>query len=118
MTSHIEQQVRQRIEAARRKAETDKQRRAELAAARAAGLAARHAQKLQRRAHDNEGTPVVTTPFRSVPCPACRAQRAVRRVGTATVSGSAYEIVRCPQAGCELLWLVRAERPRTAPAAA
>lgn len=42
--------VRERIEAARRKAELEKQRRAELAEARKRGLARRHAQKLRNLA--------------------------------------------------------------------
>ncbi|WPO69920.1 hypothetical protein [Streptomyces sp. KN37] len=50
MTSHVEQQIQARIEAARRRLEADRRRRAELAAARQAGLARRHAQKLARLA--------------------------------------------------------------------
>jgi hypothetical protein len=46
--------VRERIEAARRKAEAEKQRRAELAAARKRGLAYRHAQRLRNLAEAAE----------------------------------------------------------------
>ncbi|MHC3471222.1 hypothetical protein ACYF6T_21345 [Streptomyces sp. 7R007] len=46
-TSHVEQQVQARIEAARRKAAEDKRRREELAAARTKGLGYRHARKLR-----------------------------------------------------------------------
>jgi hypothetical protein len=48
--------VRERIEAARRKAELEKRRRAELAAARRAGLARRHAAKLARLAEAADNT--------------------------------------------------------------
>jgi hypothetical protein len=47
---NVDDIIRERIEAARRKAENDKRRREELAAARAAGLAKRHVQKLRRLA--------------------------------------------------------------------
>ncbi|MFI2202655.1 hypothetical protein ACH47Z_18120 [Streptomyces sp. NPDC020192] len=118
MSSYVEQQIAARIARARAEEERKRRERAELAAARAAGLERRHAQKLARLAENNEGTPMAATPFRSVLCPSCRAQRTVRRVGTATVAGSPYDVLRCPDSSCELQWLVRAERPRTAPAAA
>lgn len=47
MTSHVEQAVKARIAAARRRTEDMRRQRAELAAARKRGLAARHAQKLR-----------------------------------------------------------------------
>lgn len=50
MTSHVEQAVTARIQAARRRAEDMRRQRAELAAARKAGLARRHAAKLARLA--------------------------------------------------------------------
>lgn len=50
MTSHVEQAVKARIAAARRRTEDMRRQRAELAAARKAGLAARHAQKLRNQA--------------------------------------------------------------------
>ncbi|MFH9938547.1 hypothetical protein ACH4OT_04390 [Streptomyces murinus] len=50
MTSHVEQQIAERIAAARAKAEQDKRRREELAAARKRGLGFRHAAKLRRMA--------------------------------------------------------------------
>jgi len=49
-TSHVEQQVQQRIEQARIRVAAAKQRRDDLAAARRRGLAARHANKLRRLA--------------------------------------------------------------------
>lgn len=127
LTSAVERAVQARIAAARRKAEDDQQRRAELAAARAVGLGYRHAAKLRRTATPPKGSATtpekelpmpVTTPFRVVPCPSCRAQRTVRRVGTITISGSVYDVVRCPQAGCELLWCAHPERARPGSAAA
>ena len=139
---NVEDLVQQRIEAARRREADRKRQRAELAAARAAGLPRRHAAKLHRlhgaddhadvaqtattapsrgdtatTANPPKETPM-PTPFRAVHCPGCRAQRTVRRVGTAAVTGSMYEIVRCPQSGCGLQWLVRPEQPRTTPIAA
>jgi hypothetical protein len=47
MTSHVEEQVKARIAAARRRTEDMRRQRAELAAARKRGLAQRHAQKLR-----------------------------------------------------------------------
>lgn len=49
-TSHVEQQVQARIQAARVKIQAARQRRDELSAARRRGLAARHANKLWRQA--------------------------------------------------------------------
>lgn len=49
-TSHVEQQVQQRIAAARIKVQAAQQRRDDLAAARKRGLAHRHAQKLRNLA--------------------------------------------------------------------
>lgn len=46
--SHVEQQIAERIEQARRKAEQKKRRRAELAEARQYGLQARHTAKMRR----------------------------------------------------------------------
>lgn len=46
-TSHVEQQVQQRIQAARIRVAAAQQRRDELSAARRRGLAARHAAKLR-----------------------------------------------------------------------
>ncbi|MGP4008175.1 hypothetical protein [Streptomyces sp. 4N124] len=53
---NVDDVIRERIEAARRKAENDKRRREELAAARTKGLARRHAAKLRRLAEslDNQ----------------------------------------------------------------
>ncbi|MBZ6086589.1 hypothetical protein KVH15_37095 [Streptomyces olivaceus] len=57
-TSHVEQQVQARIQAARVKIQGARQQRDELGAARRRGLAARHANKLwrqaERRAVDQE----------------------------------------------------------------
>jgi hypothetical protein len=67
MPSHVEEQIRARIAAARRKAEERQRQRAELAAARKAGLAHRHAQRLRNqtaaRTTDGDDSP---TPRRSV----------------------------------------------------
>ena len=122
---NVDDLVQQRIEAARQRAEREKRQRAELTAARAVGLGYRQAQRLrnlaaprQGAANNPEGDPMPTTPFRTVHCPSCRAQRTARHVGTATVPGGVYEVLRCPQSGCGLQWLIRAEQPRTAPAAA
>lgn len=49
-TSHVEQQITARIQAARRRTEDMRRQRAELAAARKAGLARRHAAKLRHLA--------------------------------------------------------------------
>lgn len=50
MTSHVEEQIKARIAAARRRTEDMRRQRAELAAARKHGLAQRHAQKLRNQA--------------------------------------------------------------------
>lgn len=49
-SSHVEQQIRAQIAAARFKVQATKEKRASLAEARRAGLARRHAQKLRRLA--------------------------------------------------------------------
>lgn len=49
---NIDDVIRERIEAARRRIVADKERRVRLAAARTAGLAKRHAQKLRNLAAD------------------------------------------------------------------
>ncbi|MFJ5155756.1 hypothetical protein ACIQCF_30130 [Streptomyces sp. NPDC088353] len=54
--------------------------------------------------------------LRTAVCPACRRERPARLVTTVVVSGAPYDVLRCPDAACELLWLARAERPRTAAA--
>ncbi|MFD9651732.1 hypothetical protein [Streptomyces mirabilis] len=133
MTSHVEQQIQARIARVRAEQERKRQQRAELAAARTAGLARRHAQKLRnlRGAADHAGpanrgdTATIATPEGPMPaalrpavCPSCRQQRAARLITTVVVSGTAHDVVRCLEKACELMWLVRAERPRTAPAAA
>jgi hypothetical protein len=118
--------VAARIEAARRKAENEKRQREELAAARAAGVAKRHAQKLYRQARTEvpEGpqspqeASMAPAALRPACCPSCHRERAARLMTTVTVAGAPHDILRCPAAACELMWLVRAERPRTAPVAA
>lgn len=52
--SHVEQQVQQRIAAARIKVQAANQRRDDLAAARKRGLAHRHAQKLRNLAESEQ----------------------------------------------------------------
>jgi hypothetical protein len=53
-TSHVEQQVQQRISAAKARVQAAKERRDELSAARRRGLRARHANKLQRLAEQRQ----------------------------------------------------------------
>jgi hypothetical protein len=40
-------------------------------------------------------------------CPACRAHRHVRIVGTATVARRPVSLTQCQAPGCELIWAVR-----------
>ncbi|MFE2684041.1 hypothetical protein [Streptomyces mirabilis] len=132
---NVDDVIRERIEAARRKAENDQRRRAELAAARTAGLAHRHAQKLRNlnrgetatvasatatdaKPSPSKETPMAPAALRAACCPACRRERRARLVTTVTVTGVPHDVLRCLATECELLWLVRAERPRTVPAAA
>ncbi|MFF4823131.1 hypothetical protein ACFY20_08850 [Streptomyces sp. NPDC001312] len=112
---NVEDVIRARIEAARQKAEREKRQREELAAARTAGLAHRHAQRLRNQAsrRPTEETPMPSA-VRSTLCPACRAQRPVRVVATVIVVGAPHDVVRCSADACELLWCVRADRPRVA----
>ncbi|MFE9601978.1 hypothetical protein [Streptomyces hokutonensis] len=120
--------VAARIEAARRKAENEKRQRAELAAARRAGLGYRHAARLrnlaasgfpgsQKNPNSSQETPMPAA-LRPASCPSCRRERAARLMTTVNVAGAPHDVLRCPAAACELMWLVRAERPRTAPVAA
>lgn len=120
MASHVEQAVAARIAAAKRRAEEQQRQREELAAARAAGVARRHAQKLFRQAHAQSQTPEDPMPaaIRSVHCPACRCERVARLVAAVVVSRRPYNVLRCTADDCGLQWLVPAEPPRTAPAAA
>ncbi|WP_328757485.1 hypothetical protein [Streptomyces sp. NBC_00271] len=117
---NVDDVIRERIEAARRKAEADKQRREELAAARTAGLPHRHARKLYNLARSAaNGDPMPRTPralFRAAVCPSCRTQRNAKRVATVTVGGTEMDVVRCPIKSCELTWCLHPERPRTAAA--
>lgn len=57
------------------------------------------------------------TPTR-VHCPACRAPRPARRVGTATVHGQNHDLLQCLDKACELIWAHRPHTPTAAPAAA
>ncbi|NUR02561.1 MAG: hypothetical protein HOY79_40315 [Streptomyces sp.] len=121
MSSHVENEVQARIAAARRREAERKQQREELAAARDVGLGYRHAQRLRNLAN----TPAPTTEDAPMPaalrpavCPSCRRERPARLVATVVVSGAPHDVVRCVEQACELMWLVRAERPRTAPVAA
>lgn len=50
---NVDDVIRERIEAARRRSAAEKERRTRLAAARARGLARRHAQKLRNLAKDS-----------------------------------------------------------------
>ncbi|KAB1149240.1 hypothetical protein F7R91_05635 [Streptomyces luteolifulvus] len=68
MTSHVEQQIQERIARVRAEEERKRKEREELAAARTKGLARRHAQKLRRLAEKGwELAPILdnTTPAAS-----------------------------------------------------
>lgn len=54
MTSHVEQQIQQRIAAAKRKRDRRRQQRTELNEAREYGLQARHAAKVRRWQTEDE----------------------------------------------------------------
>ncbi|MCU1617326.1 MAG: hypothetical protein JWO98_4866 [Frankiales bacterium] len=62
------------------------------------------------------GTTVPPT-ARMVVCPACRVERLARRAASVVIAGRPHDALRCLDPACELLWLVRADRPRV-PAAA
>jgi hypothetical protein len=62
------------------------------------------------------GTTVPPT-ARMVVCPACRVERLARRAAGVLVSGRPHDVLRCSDKACELLWLVRADRPRVPVAA-
>lgn len=62
------------------------------------------------------GTTVPPT-ARMVVCPACRVERLARRAASVVIAGAPHDALRCTHPACELLWLVRADRPRV-PAAA
>jgi excinuclease UvrABC ATPase subunit len=118
MTSHVEQAIAARIARVRAEQEAKQRMREEFAAARAAGVAQRHARKLYRQtAHSTEETPVPAA-LSAIHCPACRQERLARLMTTVLVGGASYDLLRCAAQECELLWCVRANRPRTAPAAA
>ncbi|MET9083748.1 hypothetical protein ABZX77_17945 [Streptomyces sp. NPDC004237] len=125
-TSAVEQAVQARIARVRAEADRKRQERAEFAAARTAGLGYRHAARLRNQAANNfpgsQEPPVEEAPvpaaLRTVCCPACRCDRLARLMTTITVAGAPYDVLRCAADNCELLWLVRANRPRTAPIAA
>ncbi|MDJ1131767.1 hypothetical protein [Streptomyces iconiensis] len=95
---NVDDVVAERIAAAQRKTEADKQARAELAAARSAGLAARHAAKLDHLAQDERAV---------LHCPACRRQRPARRIGSGAVLGRLVVLVECCETTCGLAWVVR-----------
>ena len=133
MTSHVENEIQARIDRVRAEAERKQRERAEFAAARAAGVARRNAAKLRRLAASPEGsaTPaggaanastteenLVPAAIRSAVCPSCRQQRPTRLMTTINLGGAPHDVVKCSHKPCELMWLVRADRPRTAPVAA
>ncbi|MFJ4550309.1 hypothetical protein ACIP4X_13945 [Streptomyces sp. NPDC088817] len=113
---NVEDLVQQRIEAARQRAEREKRQRAELAAARTAGIGYRHAQKLYRQANRPTEETTVPAAIRSALCPSCRQERPARLLMTINISGSPHDLLKCGESACELLWCVRADRPRTAAA--
>ncbi|MEU5633535.1 hypothetical protein ACH47C_26945 [Streptomyces rishiriensis] len=118
MSSHVEQAIAARIARVRAEEERKRAERAEFAAARTAGLARRHAQKLHHQTARSPEETTVPAALRSVCCPACRQERLARLMTTITVGGMPYDVLRCAVQECELLWCVRANRPRTVPAAA
>ncbi|WP_211265159.1 hypothetical protein [Actinacidiphila oryziradicis] len=63
------------------------------------------------------GTTVPPT-ARMVVCPSCRTERMARRVASVVIAGRPHDALRCLDPACELLWLVRADRPRVPAAAA
>jgi hypothetical protein len=68
MTSHVEEQIKARIAAAKRRDQDMRRKRAELAAARAAGLARRNAARLRHQAeHDADNPGVMTSPEETPP---------------------------------------------------
>ena len=118
-TSAVEQAIAARIARVRAEEERRRTEREQLAAARAAGVARRHAQKLYRQANRTQNTEdTMPAAIRSAVCPSCRQQRPARLVMTISIGGQPHDLLRCGEATCELLWCVRADRPRTAPAAA
>lgn len=131
MSSHVENQVQARIEAARRREAEQKRQREELAAVRRAGLARRHAQKLRNlaataipgsqenpAASEEEPMPV-KTPFVAVLlCPSCRVPRRCKPVGIATVGRRRREVLQCSEPSCELVWCPGREHLAATPTAA
>ncbi|MFJ5306122.1 hypothetical protein [Streptomyces sp. NPDC088350] len=125
----VETRIQQQITDARQRSERDREQRARLTAPRTAGLARRHAQKLRnlaasdfRGSQETPNSPQENAPMppalRVACCPACRCERPARLVTAVIVSGAPHDVVKCPHPPCELMWLVRAERPRIAPVAA
>lgn len=127
-TSAVEQAVATRIAKVRAEGERRRQQRAELAAARAAGLGQRNAAKLRRQARtpspeepqSSKEKPVAATKpvYAILLCPACRAQRRCRAVGTATVGRQQRDVLQCTDASCELVWCPGREHLTDAPATA
>ncbi|NNN36120.1 hypothetical protein HLK59_38320 [Streptomyces sp. S3(2020)] len=69
----------------------------------------------------NTEEPLVAAPkavFAILLCPACRAQRRCRAVGTATVASQRREVVECGEASCGLQWVATRQDLTTAPAQA
>lgn len=102
---NVDDVVAEKVAAARRRAEANKERRAEFAENRARGVAARHATKTARVARQS---PVeMPVPACAAHCPACRRERVVRPVGAATVRGTPVRLVQCADPACGLVWAVR-----------
>ncbi|MET7781513.1 hypothetical protein ABZU94_07275 [Streptomyces mirabilis] len=116
-SSHVEQQIAARIARVRADEERKRAERTKFAAARTAGLARRHAAKLRHLSQNSE-EPAMPAALRPALCPSCRQQRATRLMTTINLGGAPHDVVKCSHRPCELMWLVRAERPRTVPAAA
>ncbi|TKA11742.1 hypothetical protein [Actinacidiphila oryziradicis] len=70
------------------------------------------------QAPSTPGGTTVPPNARMIICPACRVERMARRVAAVVIAGAPHDAVRCLDPACELLWLVRADRPRVAPVAA
>lgn len=56
-----------------------------------------------------------TAPQHRLHCPACRATRPVREVGTARIAGGQHTLVQCIDKACELIWATRRPAHHTNP---
>lgn len=54
-----------------------------------------------------------TIPQHRLHCPACRATRPVREIGTTHVNGRRHILVQCADKACELVWAARSPGAHT-----